>query len=276
MKKFFVFLLAALTCISSAFAFVACDQSQNHEHAFKSEWTSDATHHWHECEGEICLEVSDKSEHTWDSGTVKTEATADKAGEMTYTCTVCKTTKSEALEFAGIDEDEWKDSIAEHKFDNVTISYTLVSEEMTQENLVKIADDKVYRKNTTTMAGSEPMTFDLVFTGEEAVYEKDLFMTIFLNLLAERDNFVWNADEAAYLAPEKVTTSVDMSEIGYTATEEMTNGKVKFDANGMLEYFSCTLKETVYVNGELQATVTGDVVWSFSAYGTTVITEGAQ
>lgn len=275
MKKFFNVLLAALTCVSVIVAFVACDQ--NHEHTFSSDWTSDATHHWHKCDGEICLEVSDKAEHTWDTGTVKTEATADKAGEMTYTCTVCKATKGESFEFAGIDEDKWQDSIAEQKFDNVTINYSLVNTEMTQEHVVKITKDKVYRKMTYIIPdSSEPMEMDQVFTGDDAVYEKDMFMSIFLSLLAERDNFVWNADESAYLASEKVTASIDMPEVGFSATEEMTNGKVKFDASGNLEYFSCTLKETVYQGGAVAGVVTGEVVWTFSAYGTTVITETAQ
>ena len=56
----------------------------------------------------------------------------------------------------------------------------------------------------------------------------------------------------------------------------MTNGKVKFDANGNLEYFSCTIKDTVYKDDEPKSEVVGDVVWTFADYGTTVLPETAD
>jgi polyisoprenyl-teichoic acid--peptidoglycan teichoic acid transferase len=41
--------------------------------------------------------------HTWDSGTVKTEATCEGTGVMTYTCTKCGETKEETIEALGHD-----------------------------------------------------------------------------------------------------------------------------------------------------------------------------
>lgn len=35
--------------------------------------------------------------HTWDEGTVTAEATAEQDGEMTFTCTVCGETRTEAI-----------------------------------------------------------------------------------------------------------------------------------------------------------------------------------
>ena len=41
------------------------------------------------------------TEHKWDEGVVTKEATCTEAGEKTYTCTVCKETKTEKIEAAG-------------------------------------------------------------------------------------------------------------------------------------------------------------------------------
>ena len=44
--------------------------------------------------------------HTWDDGEVTTAATCTEAGVKTYTCTVCKATKTEAIEALGHDWNE--------------------------------------------------------------------------------------------------------------------------------------------------------------------------
>ena len=69
-----------------------------HVHEYGTTWKSDKTHHWKECE---CGEVSDKAEHTWDAGKVTKEATAKENGEKTYTCKVCKVTRTEVIPATG-------------------------------------------------------------------------------------------------------------------------------------------------------------------------------
>lgn len=68
---------------------------------FDSKWSYDEKHHWHACTqacgDESCDEVKDKAEHTWDAGVVTKEATATEKGEKTYTCSVCKTTKTDEI-----------------------------------------------------------------------------------------------------------------------------------------------------------------------------------
>ena len=66
-------------------------------HHFSEAWSSDDTHHWHECTDEGCNEVADYGEHTWDAGEVTTEPSYEAAGEMTYTCTVCEATRTESI-----------------------------------------------------------------------------------------------------------------------------------------------------------------------------------
>ena len=49
-----------------------------------------------------------KKNHTWDAGKVTTEATCTTDGVKTYTCSVCKTTKTEAIKATGHKMGEWK------------------------------------------------------------------------------------------------------------------------------------------------------------------------
>ena len=47
-------------------------------------------------------------EHSWDAGKVTTEATCTTDGVKTYTCSVCKTTKTETIKATGHKMGEWK------------------------------------------------------------------------------------------------------------------------------------------------------------------------
>ena len=123
MKKIISLSLALILTLSLGAALVACDE---HECEFKEEWASNDTHHWHECKGENCLEVADKGEHDWDEGTVNEEASTETTEELTYTCKICGAVKGESVEIEGaVEEEEWEAAVAEQKFDNVTINYTL-------------------------------------------------------------------------------------------------------------------------------------------------------
>ncbi len=73
-----------------------------HTHTWSEAWSSDETHHWHECTAEGCI-VSDNAhkggyaEHSWGEGTVTIPATETANGEKTFTCTVCGKTKTEII-----------------------------------------------------------------------------------------------------------------------------------------------------------------------------------
>ncbi|MGN0744699.1 MAG: hypothetical protein ACI4MZ_05460 [Christensenellales bacterium] len=73
-----------------------------HDHAATA-WSSDATYHWHDCTVSGCGEQFDKAEHTWDEGTITTDATFTSDGEKTYTCTVCQKTRTETVAMEYID-----------------------------------------------------------------------------------------------------------------------------------------------------------------------------
>ncbi|MBC8530951.1 hypothetical protein [Gehongia tenuis] len=67
---------------------------QKHNHSWLAAWTSDETHHWHECGGAACSAANSEKDgygpHTADGGTVTLEPTAADKGLRTYACTVCK------------------------------------------------------------------------------------------------------------------------------------------------------------------------------------------
>ena len=67
-----------------------------HAHSWAEAWTSDETHHWHECTvTEPACDVTEDSgkdgyaEHVKDAGTVTREATETEAGIKTFKCEVC-------------------------------------------------------------------------------------------------------------------------------------------------------------------------------------------
>ena len=74
-----------------------CDETLDAaEHTMSSTYKTDAKEHWRVCD--VCgYEMEAKAEHSWDSGAVTTPATTEKEGVKTYTCTVCKATKTEAV-----------------------------------------------------------------------------------------------------------------------------------------------------------------------------------
>ena len=172
----------------------------------------------------------------------------------------------------GISKEEWQEAIANDNFTNVTIEYVLeTANGEKQTHIVKITPNMVYRKMTATYGGEE-YSQEYLFTEEEAQIQGKMFIDVFLSLLAERDNFVYDMENGVYNAPEEVSTTVDAGE-GMTAKETMKKGQVKFSKNGTLEVFTCDLTETAYIDGELAHEDTYSAVWNFKNYGSTVITE---
>ena len=63
MKKFLTFIIVLCMAFSCAM-FTAC----THTHSYATEWSSDATNHWHACTGEDCTATSDLGAHTYANG----------------------------------------------------------------------------------------------------------------------------------------------------------------------------------------------------------------
>ena len=71
-------------------------------HDYDENYSFDKTEHWRACRIEGHTDRTDIDDHTFDCGTVTTEATADHDGVMTYACEVCGYTYTETFPY---DED---------------------------------------------------------------------------------------------------------------------------------------------------------------------------
>ncbi len=80
-----------------AFFLPALFSCSGDKHEFASEWTKDATDHWHACITENHTDVADKGSHEFDAGTITKQATESEEGVKTYTCTVCEYKKNETI-----------------------------------------------------------------------------------------------------------------------------------------------------------------------------------
>lgn len=72
--------------------------AQGHDFDTDKTWHKDDPDsgvHYHKCSR--CDQRQDEAEHTWNDGTVTTAPTADADGVMTFTCTVCGATTTEAI-----------------------------------------------------------------------------------------------------------------------------------------------------------------------------------
>ena len=118
-----------------------------HTHSFGDEWKNDGENHWHECR---CGEKSELAAHEWNSGEVTLAPTYGADGVMTFKCTACEASKTEAIaklnkteEVVSSDSDvkisveEGSDAIID---ENTELKVEKVTEETTEEVMTKIEE----------------------------------------------------------------------------------------------------------------------------------------
>ena len=113
MNRLLKSLVLVFLTLALVFGLCACkeepQQPQEHVHTFSSEWTTDATYHWHAATCEHTDQKADRAKHTWTSK-VLTPATHTMDGERELTCTGCGLTKKEvipAMTLVHIFSEEW-------------------------------------------------------------------------------------------------------------------------------------------------------------------------
>ncbi len=79
MKRIIHLLLCAAVLVSACLVLASCN---DHEHVFKTAWSSDEDFHWYACESEGCSEKSERAEHTFEDGT-------DAEGNAVKVCKIC-------------------------------------------------------------------------------------------------------------------------------------------------------------------------------------------
>ena len=123
-KSFITILATIMLLVLAVSAFTACgkkdgdkDKDTTHTHTYATEWSKDETNHWHAATCEHTTEKKDVAAHTWNDGEITTPATEEADGVKTFTCTVCKQTKTEAIPALGHEHTystEWSKNETEH------------------------------------------------------------------------------------------------------------------------------------------------------------------
>ena len=114
MKKGFKFLFLFLGVLTLGLVLVACGK---HEHTFASEWTFNASEHWHKATCEHTDEVSDKASHTFGGWQVRTAPTETSEGVEYRKCSVCSYEETRSVEktpHAHTFADTWSSNETKH------------------------------------------------------------------------------------------------------------------------------------------------------------------
>ncbi|MCI7800077.1 MAG: formylglycine-generating enzyme family protein, partial [Spirochaetia bacterium] len=87
----------------------------DHTHKFSSDWTSNATDHWHAATCEHTTEVSGKAVHSFCEWTVTKAATCTEKGSRKRTCSVCKYEATEDISAKGhAYSEDWTSDATDH------------------------------------------------------------------------------------------------------------------------------------------------------------------
>lgn len=89
--------------------------------------------------------ASCEHEHTWNSGEITTEPTAEKSGVITYTCTDCGEKKTESIALkTTVTEEEWSAAFLK---DNFTITGYVTERDRRESLTMKITPSAIYTEN---------------------------------------------------------------------------------------------------------------------------------
>ena len=163
--------------------------------------------------------------------------------------------------------EKWEEMLSAPSFENYTLYSKATIMGTEQENTVKFANGKVAMDFVL-----DGELIPLVYDGDEAAEIKDDYEEIFLALLADFDNFVYDETDKVYKNDGSVSVTITSTVEDQTITADitMTGGIVTIDGNGNLVQFDCDYTQTT-TTPEGPITITTDMHMEFSNYGTTVI-----
>jgi hypothetical protein len=144
-------ILTSILCLILVLSFTSCAGCGKHPtdpaakgHDYLDQWSTNATHHWHDCSDKTCTAQIDRAEHTWGEATLVKEATFKEAGELKYVCTVCQRSKIETVDFKGFDASFWADLCKAENFANVTLSENTTVAEVYASAIYYFTTEAVY------------------------------------------------------------------------------------------------------------------------------------
>ena len=174
---------------------------------------------------------------------------------------------------AAMTKAQWEAMLDKSNFDNYTLSQlqNTNSDVLVRKDLsvFKVTADKV---EIDTYWDDELQRED-VFTGAEAVEQKKVASDVFIPLLSDFDNFVFNEEKECYTNVNPISNEVTTFQSGLEVKIIM-----------VLEHLTINVKDGKLVGAEYDGTYTTIVVaydmtvnatidgtWEFTNYGTTVI-----
>ncbi|MBQ7336045.1 MAG: hypothetical protein IJW92_06200 [Clostridia bacterium] len=255
MKKLLTLLLVGCMLFTICAGLSSC--MSFHQCTFSEVWAMDESYHWHRCEDENCTEISDKADHTWDEGEIKTDATQEADGIKTFTCTVCGQTKEESVAFTGMTEDEWNSAFAATVFDNLTYTEVAVMEpegmgiQITATSIYKFTENDVMI--SMEIAGQ---TQDATYSGITAGEYKRAFYESLMPIV-EFEDYQYDAETKSYvLVGEAEMESLDTT---------LSTSVLKFENDRLVEIkYTCQ-----YTDAQSGILYDVDTTITFTDYGTT-------
>ena len=223
-----------------------------HKCEFSSDWSKDASSHWHTCTKNGCEEVADKAEHTWDEGKITTKATQEADGIKTFTCTACAQTKTESVAFTGLSKEEWDVAFADSVFENFAYTEAAVTSgagvSVDVKTEYKFTKDNAWYKITMGGQSEEEYAPDKAFADEvrSAAIESIKAMTAY-------GNYEYDSATKTY----KANKNIDIEALGTSTSDVIltfADGKlaeikysVSFTQSGIA--FSATSTITIFDYG---------------------------
>lgn len=173
-------------------------------------------------------------------------------------------------ESSAMNAESWGQMLSTPNFENYTLYHTTTMMGTVESATVKFADDKV---QISGFYGTEP--YDLVYTDEDAAEQKRSHEELFLALLSNFSNFVYDESSDSYKNPNPISVNIIMTQNGVqiSAAITMTNGVVTIDEAGKLLTFDCNYQQTTTIPEVGPISIDAIMHMEFSNYGTTVISD---
>ena len=192
-----------LLCLCTVVTLCASLSACSHKCEFSTEWSKDASAHWHACTKEDCPEIADKADHVWDEGEITTEATQEADGVKTFTCTACAQTKTEAVAFTGLSKEAWNAALDTAVFENFTYTETATTTgsgvSVNTETIYKFTKDTAWAKVTMAEQSQESYAPDKASANELRTQLVDS-----IKKMAPYAKYEYDTTTKTYKATEKI------------------------------------------------------------------------
>ena len=235
-------------------------------HGFLPQWSTNATHHWHDCKYKTCTETIDRGEHTWDDGVFNTEPTPTLDGEIKYTCTTCKRTKTEPITY---DQVKWSGTFDEKPFENFTVKQSIVSPYTNPDGSVTSIYE--YVDYFFTKDAARALDYHIIdgaaqsgatrdYTGSDAAAKKAIFVDLLKSLLSDISKYDYDKETDIYYA--KADTPIKIALDG-SNTKDIIAKDLSISFNKQNVNTLCF----TYNDGTDNISVS----WTFALFGDTII-----